>query len=916
MTVFHRRGRRRIATLAVAVAVAAGLGLHGPAQADQDVVVSPQPDLKQPRVLDGRVYSITSSGNNVLVGGTFTKVRAGNSNQPEWVQPRLFRFDKSNGAIDKSFAPAINGDVEAVTYANGGQRILIAGNFTEINGTPVQRIAKLRLDGSLDPTFDASAGARVKDFALVGDRLILGGEFGRINGAQVRGLAAIDPDTGDRDTSFNLPISESRDQYAPYVQELDVSDDGQWLVIGGNFKKVGNAVRHQVAVIDLAGVSPKVSPWSTDRYEGVCAAAYPDTYIRGIDISPDGTYFVVNTTGAFRGNTTMCDTAARWELPPAATGGGLQPTWVNHTGGDTFWAVEVTESAVYVGGHQRWTNNPHPSPGGDNDGPGALSRPGIAALDPYSGVPLSWNPTRDRGRGVEALYATDDHLMVGHDTAHFAGLLRQRLALLPVEGGEANPVPQDVALPVQFFYTASGDSLNAMPYDGQAFGSVTTVSGPTRDGVNWNGTRDGFVQHGRLNYFGPAQAFYSRSFDGATVGSSVTNLSTSVGYVDSNYNLTPYDQPYGVAETRSAAFKDGRVLYTRTNSSNLFYRGHSLESGILEAFEWVASSKDWSGARAMEFVGDWLYVAWSDNRLYRFHAPDGLPRWGSRTLVDIGSSSGIPWSSMTSLWATGISGSSMPPAPPTPLNCTGSTPWSASYFANRSLAGAPAVVDCDSSISESWGSGSPNSEIPSDDFSARWTQNVTLDQTAQIKVTASSDDGIRVYVDGERLINSWADGTYSGLTGTSPTLDPGSHKVTVEYYERSGNASVNVGLQVIPAAAPDTQAPDSAIATPTANSTVPAGTVTTTGTATDNVGVTQVRVAIRDRATQQWLQANGTWGSAYAYRLATLGTPGGTSTNWSYSLSLPTGSFAVDVRALDAAGNLDPSAAWRPFIVD
>ena len=47
-------------------------------------------------------------------------------------------------------------------------------------------------------------------------------------------------------------------------------------------------------------------------------------------------------------------------------------------------------------------------------------------------------------------------------------------------------------------------------------------------------------------------------------------------------------------------------------------------------------------------------------------------------------------------------------------------------------------------------------------------------------MTASSDDGIRVWVDGEKLINQWSDGVLSGLTGTSPTLAPGNHKVTVE----------------------------------------------------------------------------------------------------------------------------------------
>ena len=107
----------------------------------------------------------------------------------------------------------------------------------------------------------------------------------------------------------------------------------------------------------------------------------------------------------------------------------------------------------------------------------------------------------------------------------------------------------------------------------------------------------------------------------------------------------------------------------------------------------------------MEFVGDFLYVAWNDNRLYRFYAPDGLPQWGTRTLVNSGSTSGIPWSSMTSLIATRISGGSMPPTPPTPPNCTGATPWNVNFFPNRTLAGAPAVVGCDDTINEAWGIG-------------------------------------------------------------------------------------------------------------------------------------------------------------------------------------------------------------------
>ena len=76
--------------------------------------------------------------------------------------------------------------------------------------------------------------------------------------------------------------------------------------------------------------------------------------MRDVAYSPDGSYFVVVTTGApYAG--TLCDTAARWET--AATGADLQPTWIDYTGGDTLLSVGISEQAVYVGGHIRWLNN-------------------------------------------------------------------------------------------------------------------------------------------------------------------------------------------------------------------------------------------------------------------------------------------------------------------------------------------------------------------------------------------------------------------------------------------------------------------------------------------------------------------------------------------------------------------------------
>ena len=85
------------------------------------------------------------------------------------------------------------------------------------------------------------------------------------------------------------------------------------------------------------------------------------------------------------------------------------------------------------------------------------------------------------------------------------------------------------------------------------------------------------------------------------------------------------------------------------------------------------------------------------------------------------------------------------------------------------------------------------------------------------------------------------------------------------------------------------------------------------GTATDDLAVTNVRVAIRDVADQQWW--NGTaWQATPVQFEATLTAPGTTSTAWSYAWTPPAaGTYAVQVTAVDAAGKVDPSKPYVQF---
>ncbi len=213
------------------------------------------------------------------------------------------------------------------------------------------------------------------------------------------------------------------------VMKIDINAQGTRLIALGNFDAIGAVKHHQLLMLDISGAVSSTANWQTAFYETACSKSF-NSYMRDLDFSPDGSFFVVATTGAYGG----AGIGLRQHRPlrDRRRRHAAKPSWVNNTGGDTTYSVEITDSVVYTGGHARWQNNPFAA---DSPGQGAVPRPGIAALDPINGLPLSWNPTRDRGVGVFDFLVTEQGLWVGSDTTRIgADYLRSRIALLPIGG--------------------------------------------------------------------------------------------------------------------------------------------------------------------------------------------------------------------------------------------------------------------------------------------------------------------------------------------------------------------------------------------------------------------------------------------------------------------------------------------------
>lgn len=114
------------------------------------------------------------------------------------------------------------------------------------------------------------------------------------------------------------------------------------------------------------------------------------------------------------------------------------------------------------------------------------------------------------------------------------------------------------------------------------------------------------------------------------------------------------------------------------------------------------------------------------------------------------------------------------------------TSWRAVYWNNDSLAGTPTVVRMETSLNHNWGVGSPAPEIQADHFSARWTTTVDL-PAGTYKFTATADDGMKVWVDGNQIIDMWYE--HPPLTIVSYVdLSAGSHSIQVDYFDLGGIA--------------------------------------------------------------------------------------------------------------------------------
>jgi hypothetical protein len=115
----------------------------------------------------------------------------------------------------------------------------------------------------------------------------------------------------------------------------------------------------------------------------------------------------------------------------------------------------------------------------------------------------------------------------------------------------------------------------------------------------------------------------------------------------------------------------------------------------------------------------------------------------------------------------------------------------ATYFNTADLTGTT-VSRTDATVNFNWANGSPNAAIAPDSFSARWTGQVQADKTQTYTFYTTSDDGVRLWVNGKQIINNWTDHGVTEDKGAIALVAGQKYDIKLEYYDKQYGATIKL----------------------------------------------------------------------------------------------------------------------------
>jgi uncharacterized delta-60 repeat protein len=348
------------------------------------------------------------SDGKVVIGGDFTFVDGTARN-------RLARLN-ANTTLDSGFNPGTGADgtVFALALQSGG-KVLLGGSFTNVNGLARRGIARINSNGSLDPTFDPGIGvqasshgvrATVKSIVVqTNGQILIGGFFSECGGLPRDGIARLNSD-GSLDAEFNPSYGQDA------VFPMALQSDGK-ILAGGYFKLAGFVVAF--ARLNIDG--------SVDESFRLGAGELGLAHVTGIVSQNDGK---ILTLGRFVFNGTNRDVLGVLRFNDD---GSVDPSYLstNVLAGYPNTFVSQPDGKVFVGG--RAANV------------AAIDWDGLVRLEPDGVFDAAFDPKiGPEGEVFAVAVQPSGTIVIGGSFRTVNGLPRYRIAQLNADGSVVGSV--------------------------------------------------------------------------------------------------------------------------------------------------------------------------------------------------------------------------------------------------------------------------------------------------------------------------------------------------------------------------------------------------------------------------------------------------------------------------------------------
>jgi uncharacterized delta-60 repeat protein len=494
-----------------------------------------------PIFLDSAVYSTSiQSDGKIIVGGDFMIYL----DMSPYFQNRVTRLN-IDGTLDNTFIASngngASGIVRTINIQSNG-KIIIGGDFVDVNGTSRNRIARINTNGTLDTTFNPGTGANnsVYSTSIQSDgKIIIGGYFTSFNGTAKKYITRLNAD-GTLDSSFNSGTGADN-----YVLTTSFQNDGK-IIMGGWFTTYNSNIRNYIARLNSDGTLDSSFNSGTSQYGTVYTSK----------IQTNGKIIIGGNFGSYNG-------CFRGRMARINIDGEIDYPFNSGTAADNFVRASSIQSDDKI------------IIGGDFTSYFGVPRNKIARLNADGTLDTSFNPgTGANGPIYKIAIQNDGKIIIGGDFTSYNGITINRIARLNVNGTlDTSFNPGTGANDYVYTISIQGDGKIIIG------GNFDTYNGIVKESlarINTDGTLDNTFYNPQYYINGGILTTSIQSDGKIIIGGSFSNINNisrnriarlnTDGTLDNSFNVNA-NQSLGVSTF--SIQNDGKIIIGGGGSNNI-----------------------------------------------------------------------------------------------------------------------------------------------------------------------------------------------------------------------------------------------------------------------------------------------------------------------------------------------------------